>query len=332
MNVLGLDIGGANLKAVHSGGSAVSQSFAVWKNPHELVARLRSLADEMPEFDALALTMTAELCDCFATKRQGVCHVLDAVGKVCADKEVRVWSTQARWMDLNESAKQPMACAAANWHALASWLSQTHVHEQDRSLLIDVGSTTADIICLRNGAADPRGLTDTERLETGELVYMGVRRTPLAAVSDFIWLGDRQFATMAELFATTADVFVLTADIDERPDSTDTADGRPLDAHHAAARMLRMIGADLDMMDLNDARQLATAYRQLILARLCNALKCVVGDRSLDQIFVGGSGEFFAQRLAETVDAPVTRLSDLIGPEGSKCACAHALVQLWKSS
>jgi len=330
VNVLGLDIGGANLKAVHSQGNACCQSFAVWKNPQELSSRLKSLFDHVPAFDGLALTMTAELCDCFANKRDGVRHVLDAVTEVQDPATVRVWSTESRWMDIHEAAADPLACAAANWHAQATWLARTHC--ENRSLMIDVGSTTSDIICLHDGKVEARGLTDTQRLQTGELVYFGVWRTPLAAVSDFVWLGDKEFATMAEHFATTADVFVLTGDTPAQPDCTDTADDRPLTEHHAAARVLRMIGADLDTLTLDDARQLARAFSRLGLARLRGALGRVAGQKTFNQVFVAGSGEFFAAQLAQSVKAPMTRLSQLIDPNASKCACAYALVQLWEAS
>ena len=39
-----------------------------------------------------------------------------------------------------------------------------------------------DIVYLNQGAAEPRGHTDLERLATGELVYTGARRTPICAV------------------------------------------------------------------------------------------------------------------------------------------------------
>ena len=32
--VIGLDVGGANLKAAHTNGAARSQPFALWKNPN----------------------------------------------------------------------------------------------------------------------------------------------------------------------------------------------------------------------------------------------------------------------------------------------------------
>src|SRR5262249_10334863 len=73
---LGLDIGGANLKAAHSGGNVRIQPFPLWKHPGELTEVLRELVDSMPAADVLAVTMTGELCDCFDSKRQGVLAIL----------------------------------------------------------------------------------------------------------------------------------------------------------------------------------------------------------------------------------------------------------------
>src|SRR5256885_9284124 len=50
------------------------------------------------------------------------------------------------------------------------------------ALLLDTGSTTTDIIPMINGVPVPVGRTDPHRLGTGELVYTGVRRTPVCAV------------------------------------------------------------------------------------------------------------------------------------------------------
>ena len=86
--ILGLDVGGANLKAAHTGGEAVTTPFALWKQPDQLAAALADLVAGLPGFDALAVTMTGELCDCWETKREGVLAILDAVATVAAAKPV----------------------------------------------------------------------------------------------------------------------------------------------------------------------------------------------------------------------------------------------------
>ena len=47
----------------------------------------------------------------------------------------------------------------------------------------DIGTTTTDLIPLASGLVMARGKSDTERLQTGELVYAGVRRTPVCALA-----------------------------------------------------------------------------------------------------------------------------------------------------
>ena len=43
VQVLGLDIGGANIKAASSDGNSEQLPFAIWKSPEQLADRLRSL-------------------------------------------------------------------------------------------------------------------------------------------------------------------------------------------------------------------------------------------------------------------------------------------------
>src|SRR5262245_16664593 len=99
-SVLGLDIGGANLKAAHSAGGARLMPFALWRAPEALPRKLAELIGAMPSADVLAVTMTGELCDCFATRRKGVCAILDAVGRAADGRAVRVWTTDGRFVDL----------------------------------------------------------------------------------------------------------------------------------------------------------------------------------------------------------------------------------------
>ena len=88
------------------------------------------------------------------------------------------------------------------------------------AILIDIGSTTTDIVGLVDGVPVPTGRTDRTRLECGELVYCGVRRTPLCALFGL--------EKAAEFFATTEDVYLTLGDLPEEPHRTDTADGRPV--------------------------------------------------------------------------------------------------------
>src|SRR6476469_2608409 len=104
-SILGLDIGGANLKAATPDKRAKSVAFPLWKQPDRLPAALADLVKQFPDAEELAVTMTGELCDCFETKRDGVAAILDAVEAVAACRVARVWSTDGAFLN-SEEAKQ----------------------------------------------------------------------------------------------------------------------------------------------------------------------------------------------------------------------------------
>ena len=70
--VLGLDIGGANIKAADGEGYAQSFHFAMWRDSQRLAQQIRTAISEAPPSDHLAVTMTGELADCFESKAAGI--------------------------------------------------------------------------------------------------------------------------------------------------------------------------------------------------------------------------------------------------------------------
>jgi uncharacterized hydantoinase/oxoprolinase family protein len=119
---VGLDIGGANLKAADAEGHAITRPFAVWKNPDRLAAEIDALLAGFPSLDAIAVTMTAELADCYRTKRDGVDAILGAVELAAGGVPVLAWQTDGRLVTPREARAAPLLTAAANWHALATFL------------------------------------------------------------------------------------------------------------------------------------------------------------------------------------------------------------------
>ena len=173
---LALDIGGANLKAAHSDGSAKSIPFEVWRRPEELGNAIAKLANQFSPFERAAVTMTAELCDCYATKAEGVLAILAAVAQALAHRPLVVWGIDGRFHEPDEVRERPLLAAAANWLALAT--ASARLVPDKRGLMIDIGSTTTDLIPFDRGKVVVQGRTDTERLRTGELVYAGVPSHP----------------------------------------------------------------------------------------------------------------------------------------------------------
>ncbi|MBC8116482.1 MAG: hypothetical protein H7062_18990, partial [Candidatus Saccharimonas sp.] len=315
MSILGLDIGGANIKAADEAGRAVSRAFAIWMHPERLADELDSIVREFPQTERVAVTMTAELADCFATKSEGVRFILDAVEvsvqrtllrkdaapagpcgaqmpepATTARQEPRppeslvdVWTTDGRFVSASEACEQPMLVAAANWHALATWVGREFLSStrhsplvtHPSSLLIDIGTTTTDIIPLVDGRPVARGLTDVGRLQTGELSYSGVKRTPLCAIAHAVPFQSGYCPLAAELFAATLDVYLLLGDIASNETDLDTANGKPATVAAAHDRLARMLCCDRDEVSFEEAVQVARFLADVQRQRLAGSLERV---------------------------------------------------------
>jgi probable H4MPT-linked C1 transfer pathway protein len=334
MRTLALDIGGANLKAAHSEGSVRSAPFELWRNPNELTPAIADLCRGMPKHDALAVTMTAELCDCYETKSKGVLAVLSAIEKFLGKRKrtapARVWLTNGKLATLSEARSQPQLAAASNWLALATWAGR--LCGTGRAIVMDIGSTTSDIIPLHDGVPVPRGRTDRDRLASGELVYAGVRRTPLAALVHALDVSGQTCRVASEHFATTWDAYLWLGEIAEEPRNRLTADGRPATRAAAAARLARVVCSDRTLMSDDDisqiARQVADAQRSDLL-RALRSVEMILGGHA-GTVISAGSGEFLTRRIIERLHQPPTlvSLADQLGPDVSAAACAYALATL----
>jgi probable H4MPT-linked C1 transfer pathway protein len=323
--VLGLDIGGANLKAATTSGVGLSRPFALWKYPEKLADELRLLLQAPPPFKRLAITMTGELCDCYETKRQGVNAILDAVEAAAEPIPISVWQTSGHFTDIASARQMTLPVAAANWLALAKFAGR--FTPQGGALLIDIGSTTSDIIPTWNGQPQPHGRTDPERLQSGELVYTGVKRTPVCAL-----LGSDG---MAEFFATMNDVFLLLGKVPANTADTDTADGRPATRQFAHGRLARMIGGDSEIT----SEAMVTFLAEFVASRqrdlLCEAARSVAAQLPAppQHIVLAGSGEFLAREIAKEAfdhQPACISLAEKLGAEISQCACAYAVAVLAK--
>ena len=331
MNVLGLDVGGANLKVVHTSGRACTQPFALWKAPQRLTEELTGLLAGCPPFDRVAVTMTAELCDCFESKRQGVLHVLDAVEAVAGGAPVSVWTNAGTFVSLAQARAKPLPAASANWLALATVAGR--FAPPGPALLIDVGTTTTDVIPLLDGRPVPAGRTDAERSAGGELLYVGWRRTPLCALMGVTY--------PAELYATTLDAYLLLRLVDEKPDDTDTADGRPATRAAANRRLSRMLGGDLETTTQRACNDLATEINFKVGGQSAMAAEraCKRLPGPLRAIITSGSGECLVRGIREFTlfpptakDCKVVSLTQELGAPGSTAACAYAVAVLCAES
>jgi probable H4MPT-linked C1 transfer pathway protein len=330
MSWLAFDIGGANLKAADGLGWAHVEPFALWRAPQELPSALAALLRIAPPAKRIAVTMTGELCDCFETKADGVRHIVAAVEEAARGLGVVVYLVDGRFVAVNEACERPLLAAASNWHALARFACE--YVDGSAGLLVDIGSTTTDIIPLVQGQPQPTGFNDTHRLLAGELIYTGVGRTPICAVTKWLMWRGRQCPVAAELFATTADAYVILNCIDEQPSANWTADGRPLTWALARSRLGRMICADTTEFSDEDAIQAAVCIRGAQVAQLRQAMMHVAGQlpRRPNTVVSSGAGEFLVPDLVREGlgGVPIVSLTRHLGPEAAIAATAHALAKL----
>jgi (4-(4-[2-(gamma-L-glutamylamino)ethyl]phenoxymethyl)furan-2-yl)methanamine synthase len=332
MPVIGLDIGGANLKGASASGEAISEAFEIWRAPDELVLRLLKLLSRLPRADRIAVTMTAELADCFETKRSGVASILAAVERAAGDAEVRVWSTAGDFVSPAEARDRPMQVAAANWHALATWAGRLAPH--GKSLLFDIGSTTSDLIPLDDGLPSPAGLTDLGRLLAGELVYSGVRRTPVCAVAPRVPLRGRMCPLAAEWFATMFDVYLILGWIAEDPTDVGTANGRPATIDNAYDRLARAVCCDRTELSSAEVLTMATFLADCQQDQLRSALDAMRNGRdgAILTSILSGEGDFLARRVLERHPATeaccIFSLENELTAAIAVAACAYAVAVL----
>lgn len=338
--ILGLDVGGANVKLASSQRKAASFPFPLWRDPAGLApalhAQIASWSERFCEQPmAIALTMTGELADCYRTKREGVSSIIDAVREAAPQLPLWVYSTRGGFLSADQGRENPLEVAAANWHATAMWLSIEAGLEEgpfESALLVDMGSTTTDLIPIGLAGPIPLGMTDPGRLASGELVYTGLERTAVAAIVRRLRHRGQVHGVAAETFATALDAHLMLGNLVERPDDCETADGRPATREFARDRLARMIGGDRDLVDEQDAvdlaAQIAAAQRRQLLRSLRRVLRQM--PRPPERVWVAGHGNAVLNALLREAlpHTPIVELCQRLGTDLSRAAPAYAVARL----
>lgn len=312
----GWDIGGAHVKACLLADGAL-QDIAQWPCPlwqgmEHLDAALQAARARWPGAWGIAhhaATMTGEMVDLFPDRAQGVAriaiHLAEALGPA-----LRWFGAEGGWHAPHEAARHWRGIASANWCATARALAPL----LGNAVLVDIGSTTSDLIALRGGRMAAQAQDDAGRLATGELVYQGVVRTPLCALAPRVRWQERSVNVMNEFFATTADVYRLTGELDPAHDQAASADGRGKDAQATQQRLARMVGRDAADAAPAEWLALANGWKEAQLAELQSQLERVCTQAGLDAeapLVGAGCGAFLAAQLARRTRRPFLRFADV---------------------
>ncbi len=324
---VGWDIGGAHVKAAwwdRSGlRDAAQWPCPLWQGTAELERVFDAATARWPALAGArhAVTMTGEMVDHFEHREDGVQRIAAlAAARLPAP---RFFAGDDGWCTAAEAGAHWSAIASANWLATARHVALARPDAE--GLLVDIGSTTTDLIAFRHGRVLVTARRDVDRLAAGELVYQGVVRTPLCALGPRIaWRGIAH-NVMNEFFATSADVYRLTGELDPAHDQHPAADGGPKTAAGSRARLARMIGLDARDGRDEDWAAFARAWRLAQVAQLRGQLQRVAAAHGLGAGALGvaaGCGAFLVPELLPPRWQRVDHGRELVGAEGDAAAWA----------
>ncbi|MDD5033613.1 MAG: hydantoinase/oxoprolinase family protein [Methylococcaceae bacterium] len=341
VELIGWDIGGAHLKAAALAGdrvvAVIQKPSPLWlglSHFHQAAAAILRELSPSPGCRH-AVTMTGELVDLFARREEGVFGLLQALQEQVPGQAVEVFAGELGFLPAKAVLGEHVgAIASVNWLA-TGYLAASRI---EQGLLVDIGSTTADLLVLREGRVLARGFDDCERMRCDELVYTGVVRTSLMALAQQAPFRGEWVGLMAEHFATTADVYRLTRELPEYADQSPAADGGEKTLAASARRIARLLGCDLESAASEEWTCLAQYFRERQLARLMDACRRQLSRNLINchaPVIGAGIGRFLVQELSTRIGQPYLDFVDLFPkhslPPGfhiADCAPAVAVAYL----
>ncbi len=317
IDFVGWDIGGAHVKAVALAGeeivSVVQKPCPLWLGLGHFHDTTRAILKELKLEPACrhAITMTGELADVFANRVEGVFSLLRAFCEHVPFENILVFAGPLGFLSVHQvQAKDVAAIASANWLATGLYAAS----RLDQGLLIDIGSTTSDLLVLHPGEVLTRGHTDYQRLRHGELLYCGVVRTSLMSLTKLAPFEGEWIGLMAEHFATTADVYRLTGELPGHAEQSPAADGGEKTDMASARRIARLLGRDVESSTIRAWKVLASYFRERQLEGLMEASMRQLSRGLLDgdaPLIGAGVGRFLVQELAQRLGHTYLDFADL---------------------
>ena len=269
--MIGIDVGGANLKVVDEDGVHIHYC-PLWRE-----SNLAEILTQYRGTDA-AVVMSGELADGFFNKTEGIAYIVRAVQQTFPD--ALFYGTDG---EFHTSACPELA--AANWLASVDCLRRTYPD----GMMLDIGSTTADIVPFAK-FEELRGLTDTHRLQRGYLVYTGMLRTPVATLANSAVIGGVATPFSTEYFACSGDAHYVLGHITDAEYTSATPDGKEVSREACLRRLARTVCADLEEIGEAGAVAIAETFWNAQKTIVCNAVAKAAADAAPGSILVGGIG------------------------------------------
>ncbi|AEH61456.1 H4MPT-linked C1 transfer pathway protein [Methanosalsum zhilinae DSM 4017] len=317
MNIIGIDIGGANTKIASANGELVEIHYMpMWKG-NGLDDLLRVIAKRIRP-DMVSAVMTGELADCFESKKEGIRFIADHIEEAF-DCPVHYINQSGYFAPLEDIP----SFAAANWAASSRMIAL----EKGDCVFVDMGSTTTDIIPVLSGRHMAEN-TDFKRLRAKQLVYTGILRTNIAALLPSVMLSSGECLTSSELFATSADAYMLLGDIDRHTYISQTADCAGKDRINCMRRIARVVCADLTEISESGIMSIAGQVKEKQKSIIGDAVEEVAEKYGLNKVICAGIGEFLVSEVCRERGLEYEPASRVWGSEVSGAFPAYSAARL----
>lgn len=236
----GIDIGGAHLKVVGLNKNkkvifAKQYKCPVWRGPELIIQKLK-IFKNLSTKSIMGITMTAELCDNFINRKDGVKKIIDCTQMIKCKK---YYFTKNK---ANRFKKKPSYkdVASMNWLATAEFISSRITN----ALIVDFGSTTVDLISIKNKKCTNFFFDDFKRLNNSELIYTGLTRTPIFGITNKVKINKRIYNIIPEFFSNTSDLYRVLKILPDGSDLYKSADGKSKSRLNSLRRIGRSFGLD----------------------------------------------------------------------------------------
>jgi probable H4MPT-linked C1 transfer pathway protein len=276
--------------------------------------------------------MTGELCELFPDRQTGVREILSHLATEL-DADLRVYMGLQGFADTATAMAEPASVGSMNFLASAALVARS----ASEALLVDMGSTTTDVIPIVGGTPFPRGLTDGDRLRTGELVYTGLTRTDVSVVAQRAKFKGHDQRLAAGGFASMADVRRVLGELPDGVDQHATLDGRGTSIEESVARFARCFGRDAVDASIEDWRHAARDIADRQLAEVRAAIEDVLARSTLTSdapVVAAGIGAAQIEAIAHALGRSTLRFAALANaaPDceewATRCAPAVAVALL----
>ncbi|MBU0762972.1 MAG: hypothetical protein KKD39_08095 [Candidatus Altiarchaeota archaeon] len=246
--VLGLDLGGLTIKGVvvdvlSDGSYKFVSEFSEFFYPHNLEAVLSQYSEDA---DAVGIASTAEyVYPDYPRLSDGIRFFSEKLSKIF-NKDI-LWMNHSGCLTENKHVMQtPYDVASTNWVATSYLLGE----KLNECILVDIGTSSADVIPIIGGYPAGDCKYDYQRLITGELFYTGGVFTQISAIVSWLNVDGVRTRVSSEYFCNSGDIHLMLGNIDDKTHSKYLrmfmGFSNPWDCYN---RLAHMVCADDNILD-----------------------------------------------------------------------------------